>query len=171
MSLRASLAAEANAWRKLNAPPGAWMTLEFLVRKGVAGHPQRLPDRYPRMMPKACFQNAAQLVRNRSNLRFCEGYVVRDSFPIYVLHAWAIDRDDRVIDPTLEEPERYEYVGYPMSLATRRRWIKPPNNISVLDTGSGINFKFMLNECPELIDLIDTEYRSFIERKLKGDRL
>jgi hypothetical protein len=165
-SLRDNLAFEAATWRRLKAPPGAWMTQEFLVRLGIECAAQPLPAKYPKMTEKYCFDNTAKLVRRRTGLRYCEGYVVRDGFPISIHHAWAIDWENRVIDPTLGEPERYAYLGYPVALAKRKRWLSRGSE-SVLDTGSGINFKFMLRECPALIDLIEGEYRSFIERKIK----
>jgi hypothetical protein len=167
-SLRSDLAATASGWRHIKAAPGAWMAAEFLVRMGIECEAQSLPAKYSKMTEKYCFDNVSKLVGRRTGLRYCEGYIARDDFPIPIHHAWAIDWENRVIDPTLREPERYAYLGYPIALAKRKRWLSS-HSLSVLDTGSGINFKFMLHECPELFDLIDVGYRGFIKQKIKRE--
>jgi hypothetical protein len=141
-------------WRLLKAAPGAWMMSEFLARIGVSGEGQALPKGYRKMTPQLCFYNTAQLVRRRKGLRYCEGYVWRTEFPITILHAWALDADNRVIDPTLREPELYEYIGYPMSLDDRKRWLSKYSQ-SVFDTGRGVNIEMMIEILPELTELID----------------
>lgn len=138
---------------------------EFLVQAGIECHAQPLPDKYPPMMPKACFDNIAYLVRYRRSLRYCEGYVTHSGFPIAVHHAWAIDNDDRVIDPTLRDPEQYQFLGYPLLLKERRKWINRYSH-AVFDTGSGRNVFFMLSHRPGLFDMIDEQYRAFIRSKL-----
>lgn len=162
------LAREAAGWRMLEAPPGAWFLQEFLVRVGIVGIAQPLPAKYPPMTPTYCFQNTAILVRRRRGLRYCEGYVIRNSFPFPIHHAWAIDANDRVIDPTLERPEECQFLGFPIDLKERKKWVNR-NSQSVFDTGMGRNIKFMMQHCPALLDLVADQHREFVERVVNDD--
>lgn len=162
MSFRGFLAQQSVNWRSLRAPPGAWIMEEFLAQVGIDCAAQALPPEFVRLVPHACFDNTARLVRRmRCKLRYCEGYIGRDDLPIPIHHAWAIDADNRVIDPTLAEPEKYSFIGFPISLAERRRWISEHSQ-SVFDTGVGRNVKFMVQQHPPLLDLIDTRYHHLI---------
>jgi hypothetical protein len=84
---------------------------------------QALPKRYRRRPPKACFYNARSLARGSKRLRYCEGYAMNLELPILFGHAWALDPADRVIDPTLEHPENYQFYGISMGdqFLTRER--------------------------------------------------
>jgi len=167
--LKDRLACESAAWRQIKAPPGAWCFQEFLLRVGTAGIAQPLPPAYSRMMPNACFQNIAGLVRGSRHLRYCEGFALQQGFWLPIHHAWAIDTEDRVIDPTLVEPERYEFLGFPVSLAVRRK-IVTRNSQSVFDTGHGMNFDFMMQHCPALLELVDEAHRSVIDGLLTKNK-
>jgi hypothetical protein len=167
-ALRDHLQKMSQAWRSLKASPGAWLTAEFLLHKGVDCQAQALPKRYSRMIPKQCFRNAAQLVQRRKGLQYCEGYFLRPDIGIPIHHAWAIDQENRVIDPTLDDPEAGEFIGYPMALAMRKQWISK-HSYSVLDTGRGINIKFMIHECSDLLDLIDNDHREFVMKTLASN--
>ena len=60
------------------------------------------------MTPKQCFHNCGALVQRRADLTYCEGYAMKELIPIH--HAWCIDSDGRVIEPTLRKPA-VEYIG------------------------------------------------------------
>lgn len=69
---------------------------------------QPLPAEFERGPKKQCFMNAGRLALERDDLFYCEG-VAHSVIPVE--HAWCIDREGRVIDPTWDEPERCTYVG------------------------------------------------------------
>lgn len=60
---------------------------------------------------KQCFKNAT-LRMISENLIYCEGFVFVHGVPIH--HAWCLDPEGRVVDPTIPDQERWEYVGIPM---------------------------------------------------------
>jgi hypothetical protein len=159
--LRGYLASQAAGWRSIHAAPGAWAMEEFLVRLGIECRAQALPDTYHRLTPHACFANAAYLVGRRRALRYCEGFVLHSGLPIPIHHAWAIDAQNRVVDPTLRDPASYEFIGFPITLGERRRWTNRHSQ-SVFDTGCGRNLKFMVQHCPALIELMDEKYRQYV---------
>jgi hypothetical protein len=168
--LKDRLAFESAAWRQIKAPPGAWCFQEFLLRVGTACIAQPLPAAYPRMMPNACFQNAATLVGGSRHSRYCEGFALLQGFSLPVHHAWAIDAENRVVDPTLVEPDQYEFIGFPVPLAVRRKIVTTTSQ-SVFDTGYGMNFCFMMQHCPALLDLVDDAYRGFVDGLLAKEKL
>ena len=55
------------------------------------------PRRGPRGVPNACCWTAYHLAARRKNLRYSEGFAVALT---PVEHAWCIDQEGRVIDPT-----------------------------------------------------------------------
>lgn len=67
--------------------------------------------------PKACFANAQYLARTRKGLRYVEGFATR---MIPVEHAWCIDAEGRVIDPTWDAGEA-DYFGIAFDREAVRR--------------------------------------------------
>jgi hypothetical protein len=73
---------------------------------------------YPEMPRGTCFDSARLFAAAFPELTYCEGYVtvVRDGKPAAMLsHAWLVDAEGRVIDPTLkpDQGETYLYRGKP----------------------------------------------------------
>ena len=63
---------------------------------------------------KRCFQNAFNWAQEfPQDLTYVEGYACR-IIPIH--HAWCVDRDGNVIDPTWKNQQDCEYFGVPFSL-------------------------------------------------------
>lgn len=63
--------------------------------------------------PKNCFENATLFAVGR-NLAYVEGFIAVHGVPIH--HAWCVNFQGDVIDPTIPDPERWEYFGIPMSI-------------------------------------------------------
>jgi hypothetical protein len=60
---------------------------------------------------KRCYQNAAAYVAVRDDVFYAEGYALNLEFPVPLEHAWLVDRDGKVIDPTWAEASHNVYVG------------------------------------------------------------
>lgn len=59
-----------------------------------------------------CYRNASLLVMGRSDLTYAEGFAQNpDASNVVFMHAWAVDRAGKVVDPTFEHPERCSYFG------------------------------------------------------------
>lgn len=71
------------------------------------------PAHVNRRIPKECFSNSLQLALDLG-LTYVEGYCLSTNVPVLVHHAWCIDENRTVIDSTLEDPSKYEYIGIPM---------------------------------------------------------
>lgn len=67
--------------------------------------------------PRQCFRNSFLLAERRPELglRYCEGYASSD-LGIPTLHAWCVDPDDQVVDPTWPEPAEGAYFGLALPL-------------------------------------------------------
>lgn len=50
--------------------------------------------------PKSCFENCLQGLWNHKNLYYCEGFAATDNVPIAASHAWLLNDESEVIDPT-----------------------------------------------------------------------
>ncbi|MBD2303053.1 hypothetical protein [Nostoc sp. FACHB-190] len=50
--------------------------------------------------PKSCFENCLKALINFPKLNYCEGFAISDDVDIAVSHAWLVNNDGDVIDPT-----------------------------------------------------------------------
>lgn len=65
-----------------------------------------------RMKAKACYRNALLKVVKDPSLTYVEGYIT--CFDIPIVHAWCIDKEGNVIDPTLDGKHiGMDYFGVP----------------------------------------------------------
>lgn len=147
--LRANLEQWAKAGRHFKQP-GAWLREAFVLAKGIDCTPQPLPEGIRKGYPKRCFRNARALVARRWSLIYCEGYVQSDELPIPVHHAWAIDAMFRVIDPTLENPETFAYVGIPVERTLLRRFSQRNSEALLVDDFERVHTPLIYHLCPEL---------------------
>jgi hypothetical protein len=91
-------------------PNGATATLEnFVADFGEEFRGHKRPRNLRVGPKKKCFGNAADLATGNKRYEYVEGYV-RGPPISHFLHAWCVS-GDRVVDPTLEDPENYEYLG------------------------------------------------------------
>lgn len=70
-----------------------------------------LPPSFKRMTPRMCFANAFILASGHAGLRYCEGYAMRRDLPLLVHHAWVIDDENKVIEPTWDLRPDDSYFG------------------------------------------------------------
>jgi len=50
--------------------------------------------------PKSCYANCFRIL-HKTNLRYIEGYVYSKKLPIPIEHAYMIDENNKIVDPTL----------------------------------------------------------------------
>lgn len=95
---------------------------EFLRGEGVP---------VKRGVMKMCYMNAAHLAAKDSSLTYCEGYATTI---IPVLHAWCIDEQGRVVDPTWRFGHGLGYFGVPFKLSFVRKIMRMTKHYGILDT-------------------------------------
>jgi hypothetical protein len=69
-----------------------------------------LPAWCQTMEAQQCYLNSYRLATENEDLTYCEGYALHSYFR--VPHAWVVDQDGRIIDPTwtgLAEPQTHAY--------------------------------------------------------------
>lgn len=123
-------------WRAMKIANGMVAPLEDLVlAKGIEVLGQPLPEGFKRGKLKACFANAGKLALK--GWPYVEGYAASKSLALPMPHAWVLDGEGGVVDPTWEHPEDCHYMGvlvppqaYARALVRNRVW-------GVLDTGLG----------------------------------
>lgn len=74
-----------------------------------------LPDGVRRGRPKQCFMNAYQLATSQSDkYTYVEGMAIPDVVSIPMGHAWCVDNNGKVVDPTWPVPGK-AYFGVHLS--------------------------------------------------------
>jgi hypothetical protein len=92
--------------------PDGWQSPEgLLLQHGQSYYIGEDTFKGRRGKAKMCYQNASHLMLNSADLIYVEGYV--DVGPIPVAHAWCIDSEGTVIDPTLQDPKKAKTSVYP----------------------------------------------------------
>lgn len=95
---------------------------------------QPCPSQYRAAMPAKknatfCYYNAFMLLHNK-NLRYCEGHLVRggSTVPVQIQHAWCVDKQGRVVDPTWAYHPDTVYFGVPFTTKAVCRAIRESKN-------------------------------------------
>lgn len=151
-NLRDYLQQMATNWARLGAPA---LMERFIVRNGDEYEGRRLPKGYKRGTPKECYSNAARLVFDKPGLRYVEGYVWRNDLPLAIQHAWCIDAKGRVIDVTLKDPERCQYMGIACIRGELWEELQKTGYFGLLDSGFGLNTDWMFKIDPDLKDIAE----------------
>lgn len=78
-----------------------WPPHRLILESGIDFEPRAKPAEVEAGTPRCCFANAFRLASADSTLRYVEGFgnhpkTLGQALP----HAWCIDADDKVIDPT-----------------------------------------------------------------------
>ena len=106
-----------------NAPPKGWVYRgvdHFVLTHGREWGPRiAVPDGAP-STDKECFNNAASMVLDGryKGLTYVEGYATA-MLPLH--HAWVVDVDGQVIDPTWDDHPDAEYFGVAFDVEYVRR--------------------------------------------------
>ena len=98
----------------LYAGPGE--AASFCLSHGVLKTSSPRPKGLKRGIAKQCLQNAGMLALARPReLTYCEGWAQMPiDYPITTYHAWCLDRQGNVVDPTWNHQEGSEYLGVPI---------------------------------------------------------
>lgn len=81
---------------------------QFVLKHGKRYEAQPLPKEFSRMPYHDCFKTAANLA-GVGRGTYVTGIGIWNYNPMP--HAWIIDSNERVIDPTWDDPEKNEYYG------------------------------------------------------------
>ena len=93
--------------------PHAGLLERTVAASGSPCWARALPRPFKPMPPKQCFVNAARLVGRYPRLTYVEGFAYRETVGLPIHHAWAVDEDRQVVDPTWDDPVDCSYWGVP----------------------------------------------------------
>ena len=106
---------------------------DFVLQHGRSMEVTKSP--FQRGEMKMCFMNAQKLM-TKEGYTYCEGYAFRQVLP--VLHAWLIDSEGNVVDPTWEDSEECVYFGVPFKTEyVLSRQAETKTYLSVIDDYQG----------------------------------
>lgn len=160
IDIRDQLEQEVERWGHLGVPA---LLQRFVLGNGTVYAPAPLPSNIMKRPMKQCFRNAAKLADEpRLDLTYVEGLAIAgDTIPLLVHHAWCVTADGTVVDPTWRRPDISAYMGVPFDSTEKNRLLVIQGYYGFLDTGAGLNHKFMFQKDPELKAIID----AFIEKR------
>lgn len=99
--------------RGSNVSDGPYKCIEdFVLREGREFQAVPLPSNIPAMQKRQCFYNCTMLALEHPELTYVEGYGCN---MIPTMHAWCIDAQGRVVDPTWDYREGLNYYGVAFS--------------------------------------------------------
>lgn len=67
-----------------------------------------------RGIPKSCYWNCQQLLKEYPELIYCEGYALAPDILIPIKHAWLINAHQEIIEPTWDANDSI-YLGIPLN--------------------------------------------------------
>lgn len=86
----------------------------FILKHGdIMDRVSARPRNFKRGALGDCYMNAGRIAWDNPDLRYVEGYAVPGTVAFPMMHAWLIDPDGRVIDPTWENGAAYFGVVIP----------------------------------------------------------
>lgn len=133
-------------WSKIGHPA----IIERFVRKNGKLFESIEPWTAERMTPKECFSNALQAaLRTPEEVKYVEGYVRRQDWPLLVHHAW-LSKGGKVWDPTLKGVEECEFFGVEFNVPSVLIEVNRTGYYGLYDTPkTGVNTVFMIAHDPE----------------------
>lgn len=105
----------------------------FVVEYGDEFLGQHLPEGMKPMAPRMCFKNCFEVAENDSSLTYCEGFIVRSTLPLTIHHAWLIEEDGTVVEPTVTDAiEGLSYFGVQLPFESVADIVDATGSYSVL---------------------------------------
>ena len=134
----------------------------FILEKGESFDSEKYPAKYQswRGKMKDCFKNAFWLAIENEDLTYVEGYALSI---IPVLHAWCVDKQNRVIDPTWPDQENCQYYGVKFEKEFVRKFITKSKIYGLL----GGDWR----SAREIIENKQEFHQAIISKKLKKIKL
>ena len=87
---------------------------ELVLDCGVEMSFSPLPENIERGLPRNCYYNCFQLLKENLDLTYCEGYALHPGLPLPLIHAWLIDKDGKLIETTWDICDA-AYLGIPFN--------------------------------------------------------
>ena len=108
-----------------------------------------LPEYINPGLPKNCYFNCLQLLEELPQLTYCEGYALPEAGILPVRHAWLVNSDREVLDPTWETGEAY--IGVPFNTCWVLSFIKSrhrEDSLSVFESNYMEKFSLLKEGLP-----------------------
>ncbi len=87
---------------------------ELVLNCGIEMKYAPLPKNISRGLPKSCYYNCFELLRKNLDLIYCEGYALDPDLSLPLIHAWLVNKNGEVIDPTWNDCNA-AYLGVPFN--------------------------------------------------------
>ena len=150
--LKSFLGKQAQLMRKIHPHPD-WKYRgfeELILDCGVEMSFTPLLNNIDRGLPKSCYYNCFQLLKDNLNLTYCEGYALYPDLALPLIHAWLIDEGGQVIDPTWDESDTV-YLGVPFNTKWFIELLRSRNRedcLAVFESNYMEDFSLLKKELP-----------------------
>jgi hypothetical protein len=144
---------------------GAWIVEYFLAKHGIVFDGKNSAEIDPDDIgePKLCFYNSAYLVQKYPGWKYFEGLIFIDRIPIPIHHAWCLNENNQLVEPTIMDNKSLKYIGIEIPLNEYAAETSSLNT-SVFDTGIGRNIPYFLNKDPDLKNMVSEKVLNTIEQ-------
>ncbi len=119
--LKQYLEKKVDLMRKINPKSKGWKYggfEELVLDLGIKTFAIALPSDIELGQPKSCYFNCQEIIKNRLDLIYCEGFATTPELPLAFYHAWLLNSQGHAIDPTWQPPG-IEYMG----VAFKKEWV------------------------------------------------
>jgi hypothetical protein len=108
---------------------GSYTPIDYILKHGQSWGPRVFPDHIQQGPEHQCFKTSALLAIKHDNLRYVEGFATS---VIPMPHAWLVDSDGNVIDPTWDKTYGDDYFGVEIPTQTLLKVILKTDQYGVL---------------------------------------
>jgi len=112
----------------MNKLHGYYSMEDFVYKNGQSFKARKLPKNIKLGTMKECYRNAALLAIDNAKYYYVEGYALG---VIPVMHAWCIDKNKCVIDPTW--PDGKEYFGVVFKKTYLFKYVEKYKRYNIID--------------------------------------
>lgn len=116
---------------------------DLLIAHGIEGVGSPLPKGMKRGPARHCYMNAGRIALDEIGYDYVEGLACNSVLPFPVAHAWLIDGEGRMIEPTWKQPKLCAYFGVVIPTKMLRREVLRKEMWGVLEDWCGYNDKFI----------------------------
>jgi len=95
--------------------------------------------------PSLYYQNCYEIMCDNPDLHYCEGFAVHEKLPLPLTHAWLINNESEVIDPTWLDRGETAYLGVVFNKSFITKRLIQTQSFAVIESDYKQDYKMLKN--------------------------